>query len=121
MMSVPFLSIALFILNFLDGVLTVYWVRNGFATEANQLMASLLDLGNTPFLTVKIFIGAITAFVLWYGGKRKLARYGLGISLIVYSGIMAIHFLTGLSACGLISDAMLHRLTDLSQFFAFVI
>ena len=51
----------LFALNFLDAVLTIYWVRNGFATEGNQLMAILLDIGDVPFLLVKLSIGAIAA------------------------------------------------------------
>jgi hypothetical protein len=38
----------LFALNFLDAVLTIYWVRNGFATEGNHLMATLLDIGDRP-------------------------------------------------------------------------
>ena len=51
----------LFVLNLLDALLTVVWVRAGVATEGNQLMASLLDIGNVPFLGVKIAIGFVTA------------------------------------------------------------
>lgn len=98
----------LFTLNFLDAVLTIYWVRNGFATEGNQLMAHLLDMGNTPFLAVKIAVGALAAFVLWHWGNLRLARYGLALALTLYVGLMGVHFLTGLSAFGLISDSLLH-------------
>ncbi len=32
-------ALLLFALNFIDAILTVYWVRNGFASEGNGLMA----------------------------------------------------------------------------------
>lgn len=111
----------LFVLNLFDAVLTVYWVRNGFATEANHLMAGLLDLGNAPFLAVKITVGAITALVLSYWGHMKLARYGVTITLAVYLGLMVIHIFTGLSAIGLLSDSMIDSFTSVTNVaFAFV-
>lgn len=94
----------LFALNFLDAVLTIYWVRNGFATEGNHLMATLLDIGDMPFLAVKIAIGTVTAVVLWRWRKFRLAKYGLAVALAVYISLMGIHFLTGLSAFGVVSN-----------------
>ena len=94
----------LFTLNLLDALLTLFWVRNGFASEENKLMATLLDVGDFPFLAVKIAIGAVAAVVLWRWRDLRLAKYGLILALVVYSGLMVIHFFTGLSACGLISD-----------------
>ena len=66
-------ALFLFLLNFLDGVLTIYWVHNGFASEGNELMAKLLDVGYTPFLAVKIAVGAIASIVLWRLGNFRLA------------------------------------------------
>jgi hypothetical protein len=104
-------TLLLFILNLLDAVLTIYWVRNGFATEGNHLMAGLLDMGNTPFLTVKIMVGTLAAVVLSRWGNLKLAQYGLTVTLIVYLAIMGVHVFTGLSAFGYISDKFLMDLT----------
>lgn len=104
-------TLLLFILNALDAVLTIYWVRNGFATEGNQLMAGLLDLGNAPFLTVKIIVGALAAIVLSRWGNLKIAQYGLTFTLVIYSALMGVHFFTGLSAFGYISDNLLSDLT----------
>lgn len=98
----------LFALNFLDAVLTIYWVRNGYATEGNHLMATLLDIGDMPFLAVKIAIGAVTAIVLWRWRKKRLAKYGLAVTLVLYIGLMGIHFVTGLSAFGYISDTFVN-------------
>lgn len=111
----------LFALNLLDALLTIVWVRSGVATEGNQLMASLLDIGNGPFLGVKIAIGLIAAIVLFKWGNRPLAKYGLAVALAVYLGLMGIHVFTGLSAFGYVSNTTLHDLTAWSgQFLALI-
>jgi len=111
----------LFTLNFFDAMLTVYWIHNGFASEGNQLMAGLLEIGYAPFLAVKLVVGAVAAGVLWrYGGNLRLAKYGLVLTLVIYVSIMGVHFVTGLSAFGFISDALLKDFANWSQmFFAF--
>ena len=101
----------LFALNFLDAVLTIYWVRNGFATEGNQLMATLLDIGDLPFLAVKVAIGAVTAIVLWRWRNLRLAKYGLAVALAIYISLMGIHFFTGLSAFGYVSNTLVNDFT----------
>jgi len=102
----------LFALNILDALLTIVWVRAGVATEGNQLMASLLDVGNAPFLIVKIAIGAVAAVVLYRWGNRRLARFGLAVALAVYISLMGIHLLTGLSAFGYVSNTVVHQVAD---------
>lgn len=108
-------ALLLFSLNLLDGLLTIIWVRNGIAPETNQLMASLLDIGNFPFLFVKIAMGAVTAFVLLHWSDRRLARYGMTLALTVYLGIIGIHIFTGLAAFGIATGAILPGLDVISQ------
>lgn len=111
----------LFALNFIDAVLTLYWVRNGFATEGNALMAKLLDVGDFPFLGVKLLVGAIAAVVFWKWRNFRLAKYGLAVTLVIYTGLMGIHFFTGLSAFGFISDNFVNNFASWSNsFFAFI-
>lgn len=105
----------LFGLNLLDALLTLVWVRSGVATEGNQLMARLLEIGDLWFLAVKMAIGAITAIVLLKWGNSKLAEYGLALALAVYIGLMGIHIITGLSAFGLISSAAMEDLAKWTQ------
>jgi hypothetical protein len=110
----------LFTLNIVDALLTLYWVRNGFATEGNQLMAGLLDMGDMPFLAVKVAVGAVAAFVLLRWRTVPLAKYGLAAALAVYTGLMGIHLLTGLSAFGYVSNTAVYDLADLpGKFFVF--
>jgi hypothetical protein len=115
-------TMLLFALNLLDALLTITWVRSGVATEGNQLMASLLDIGNGPFLAVKIAMGALVAVVLLRWGNRPLARYGVAIALAVYISLMGIHLFTGLSAFGYVSNSPLRELAEISgQMFALVL
>jgi len=114
-------TLLLFGLNLLDALLTIVWVRSGVATESNQLMASLLDIGNGPFLTVKIAMGAVAAIVLVRWGSRPTARYGLAVALAVYIGLMGIHLFTGLSAFGYVSNTTISIIADWpQQFFALI-
>ncbi len=114
-MKFPQQTFLLFFLNVMDAFLTLYWVRNGFASEGNHLMASLLDLGNAPFLLVKIAMGAVTAFVLWRWSNFRLAKYGLTLALAVYIGLMAVHLVTGLSAFGVLSESMINNFSQWTQ------
>ena len=105
--------VLLFGLNLLDALLTIFWVRNGVATESNQLMAELLNIGNGPFLSVKVAIGIITAAVLLRYSQSPLARHGLTVSLAVYLGLMTVHIFTGLNAFGYLSDNLFNSLGSL--------
>ncbi len=103
-MQFPWQAFLLFTLNLLDAVFTLFWVDNGFATEGNQLMASVLDAGYLPFLIVKIGVGAIASFVVWRWSNLKAAKYGSTFAVSIYIGVMGIHFFTGLSAFGILSE-----------------
>lgn len=101
----------LFALNLFDGILTIYWIHNGFATEGNQLMAGLLEFGYLPFLAVKSAVGALTALTLWRWGNLRMAKFGLTLLLGIYISLMGVHFLTGLTAFGFISEASINDFT----------
>src|SRR2546423_2794004 len=90
-------SILLFILNWLDAQLTIMWVRANVATEGNGLMARLLEIGDAPFLCVKLAVGAFAAYVLYRFSHVRLARRGLKLALALYIGIMLGHATTGMS------------------------
>ena len=96
-------SLLLFALNYLDAQLTLLWVRHGWATEGNGLMAHLLDLGDAPFLFTKLAVGASVAYVLYRFSHLALARRGLRLVLGLYLALMLVHAATAASALG--SDA----------------
>ena len=90
----------LFALNWLDAQLTLVWVREGWATEGNALMAYLLEAGDLPFLLVKLAVGALVACVFYRWSHLRLARRGTGLALGLYTALMFVHAATGLSALG---------------------
>ncbi|HEY3104955.1 MAG TPA: DUF5658 family protein [Pyrinomonadaceae bacterium] len=93
-------SITLFLLNWLDAQLTLYWVHSDIATEGNGLMAQLMQIGDAPFMLTKLAIGAFAAYVLYRCSHLTIAQRGMKLVLMVYGAIMVTHFATGLSALG---------------------
>ena len=93
-------SILLFCLNWLDAQLTVVWVRTNVATEGNGLMALLLEMGDAPFILVKLAVGAFAAYVLYRCSRYRLARRGMSLVLGLYLALMVVHAATGMSALG---------------------
>lgn len=99
-MSILAKCILLFFLNLMDANLTLFWVRTNAATEGNGLMARLIEMGNAPFLLVKVLVGAFSAYVLYRFSRYKVARGGLTFVLGLYLVLMVVHAATGLSALG---------------------
>ena len=93
-------SILLFILNWLDAQLTIVWVRANLATEGNGLMARLLEMGDAPFMGVKLAVGAFAAYVLYRFSHVPLARRGLKLALALYICLMFAHAAVGMSVLG---------------------
>jgi hypothetical protein len=87
-------------MNWLDAQLTILWVRLNIATEGNGLMASLLNQGEAPFLSVKLVIGAIAGYTLYRFAEIPIARRGMKLVLGVYIALMIVHVATGFSALG---------------------
>ena len=82
---------ALLIMNGLDAVFTAWWVSAGWATEANPVMARVLDQGLGSFLFVKLAIMMAAAMVLRAQGHRMLARVGVTAAVVVYACVVCFH------------------------------
>jgi uncharacterized protein DUF5658 len=93
-------AILLFTMNWLDAQLTILWVRLNVATEGNGFMATLLNHSENSFLSVKLAIGALSAYTLYRFAEIPIARRGMKVVLAVYLGLMGVHMLTGFSALG---------------------
>lgn len=109
-------TLLLFLLNLLDAILTIIWVRSGVADEGNALMARLLEVGDFTFLGTKIAIGTFAALVLLRWGNRRLARYGIAVALAVYVSVMGIHLMTYLTAAGYLAAGTATGVTDALRF-----
>ena len=93
-------AILLFAVNWLDAQLTILWVRMNIATEGNGLMATLLNHSEGSFLSVKLLIGALSAYILYRFAEIPIARRGMKVVLGVYLALMVVHMVTGFSALG---------------------
>jgi hypothetical protein len=114
-------TVLLFMLNLLDALLTIIWVRSGVATEGNQMMARLLEMGDWPFLAAKIAVGIVTAVVILRWGNRPVARYGLTVALAAYISLMGIHLITGLEALGYVSANFVNDIANYPSYLLAVI
>jgi hypothetical protein len=107
-------SVVLFVLNWVDAQLTLFWVHSRLATEGNGLMSELLKAGDTPFLLVKVAIGAFAAYTLYRCSHLPLARRGMQLVLAVYVALMLVHAATGMNALGWSRpEAMISYVTSL--------
>lgn len=93
-------ALLLFAMNWLDAQLTILWVRLDIATEGNGIMATLLNHSETSFLSVKLLIGALSAYILYRFAEIPIARRGMKVVLGVYAALMLVHVVTGFSALG---------------------
>jgi hypothetical protein len=93
-------SLLLFVLNWIDAQLTLFWIHSNVASEGNGLMNQLLKVGDAPFLLVKLAIGAFAAYTLYRCSHLPLARRGMQLVLAIYMGLMLAHAATGMSALG---------------------
>ena len=87
-------------MNWIDAQLTLLWIRLNVATEGNGLMAGLLNHGEGSFMGVKLIVGAFAAYVLYRCSHLPLARRGMTLVLVLYTGLMLIHTATGCVALG---------------------
>ena len=93
-------SLLLFALNWIDAQLTLVWIHSNIASEGNGLMGQLLEIGDWPFLLVKLSIGVFAAVTLYRCSHLPLARRGMQLVLAIYVGLMLAHAATGMSALG---------------------
>ncbi|MBM73762.1 MAG: hypothetical protein CMK59_00060 [Proteobacteria bacterium] len=79
------------LLSVLDGFLTVLWVHGGIATEANPLLADILDRRVGIFWLGKTILVGFGAVLLSRYRHQHIARLGLALSLLVYGAIAIEH------------------------------
>jgi len=81
---------ATIIMNVIDAICTMFWVYSGRATEANPLMAVVIDNPFT-FALVKISLVSFGSFLLWKSHKRPFAIIGIVTIFLVYYATLLHH------------------------------
>jgi hypothetical protein len=82
---------AILVLNAVDAVLTLLWVHTGRATEANPLLAELVDSHPVLFVSVKLTLVALGSSLLWHFRRRRLAVIGIFAGFLIYYYLLLYH------------------------------
>lgn len=80
----------LFVLNYVDALFTLVWVRLGIATEANPLMETLIH-DPLLFVTVKVSIVSFGCYLLHRYSHKRAAHWAIRIGFATYALILGIH------------------------------
>jgi hypothetical protein len=81
----------LLVLNLIDAVLTLLWVRAGLAREANALMRDLVNQHAVAFVTVKLALVSIGSWFLWRHRNRAIAVVSIFVCFFAYYLILLYH------------------------------
>ena len=99
--TLKILLIVLVILNFADAILTLHWIDQGIAQEANPLMRAWIQISPDLFIAIKITLVILGTALLWICRKNKLAYWAGIFCLSIYSLIIFIHGHIAVYASGL--------------------
>jgi hypothetical protein len=78
----------LLMLSISDAYLTLTLVKTYDAIELNPIMALYLEAGNITFFLEKFLITSMAVFIFCVFSHRAVTRVFLGLSIIIYSGLV---------------------------------
>jgi len=79
------------LMNLIDAVLTLWWVRSGFATEANPLLREIVSEHALLFVTGKLALVSLGTALLWRMREHGLAVVGIFAAFLAYYFILLFH------------------------------
>jgi hypothetical protein len=82
---------ALIVLNLLDAMFTLVWIKSGVATEGNPFMDQAMAHGALGFMVIKLALVSLGVLLLWRLRHRRAAATALVASAIAYSSILILH------------------------------
>ena len=82
---------AVLVLNLLDALFTLLWVRSGLAREANPLIDRLANENAVGFVLVKLGLVGLGSWLLWQRRRRPFAVIAIVAAFLVYYFILLYH------------------------------
>jgi hypothetical protein len=82
---------AVIILNLVDAIFTLVYVRMGMATEGNPLMGQALSHSPVGFMSVKLALVSGGVLLLWRLRHRKSAMTGMFATSAAYVMLLCYH------------------------------
>jgi hypothetical protein len=81
----------LVLFSLIDGFASAVWINYHFASEANPIMAVLMDIDLSLFLYIKIGVTLLCSLLLWKIRHHRLAKIALVFTLAIYTYILYKH------------------------------
>jgi hypothetical protein len=82
---------AVLVLNLLDALFTLVWVRSGLAREANPLIDWLVEGHAVGFVSVKLALVGLGSLLLWRRRERPAAAIAIVAAFLTYYLILLYH------------------------------
>jgi hypothetical protein len=82
---------AVLVLNLLDALFTLLWVRSGLAREANLLIDQLVDEHAVGFVVVKLGLVGLGSWLLWHRRERPAAVIAIVTAFLAYYLVLLYH------------------------------
>ena len=79
------------VLNLFDAVYTLFWVRFGFASEANALIADLVESHALGFVLAKLGLVSLGSWLLWRRRDHPGAVIGIFAAFLAYYAVLLMH------------------------------
>jgi len=86
-------------MHLVDAWSTMFFIRNGYATEANPLMAHFYEISPLVFLFFKMFLAILGTLILYQYRHEKLAKIGLIFVVLTFAGVVMYHALHFVALC----------------------
>ena len=82
---------AVLVLNLLDALFTLVWVRSGLAREANPLIDQLVNEHAVGFVLVKLGLVGLGSWLLWHRRERPAAVIAIVAAFLAYYLVLLYH------------------------------
>jgi hypothetical protein len=79
------------VLNLLDAIFTLVWVRWGFAREANLMIDRLVENHALAFIGVKLGLVGMGSWLLWQRRNHATAVVAIFIAFMTYYLVLLYH------------------------------
>jgi hypothetical protein len=79
------------VLNLLDAIFTLVWVRWGFAREANLMIDRLVEHHALAFIAVKLGLVGMGSWLLWQRRNHATAVVSIFIAFLAYDLVLLYH------------------------------
>jgi hypothetical protein len=100
-----------------DAFFTLYWIKKGWATEANPLLSELLNHGDRWFLAIKFSFTYLGCMILYLARGKRFAIRSIKIILMLYVLLTAYHLFGVLASIEFSLDHLQCILSELRTLF----